>query len=50
MNFYMKVLTRFANDPTLRLALRVDVSPTGAGAEQKVQEAEAAIKELGLEE
>jgi hypothetical protein len=50
MNFYMKVLTRFANDPTLRLTLKVEVAPTGAGAEQKVQEAEAAIKELGLEE
>jgi len=44
------VLTRFANDPTLRLTLKVDVAPTGAGAEQKVQEAEAAIRELGLSE
>jgi hypothetical protein len=50
MNFYMKVLTRFANDPTLRLTLKVEVAPTGAGAEQKVQEAEAAIKDLGLED
>jgi len=46
----MKVLTRFANDPTLRLTLKVEVAPTGAGAEQKVQEAESAIQELGLKE
>jgi hypothetical protein len=40
----------FRQRSTLRLTLKVEVAPTGAGAEQKMQEAEAAIKELGLED
>ncbi len=50
MNFYTKVLTKFAADSDLRLALHVEVTPEGALSEQKIEETKLALRELGLEE
>jgi hypothetical protein len=50
MNFYTKVLTRFSNEPTLRLTLKVEVAPSGGLAAQKVDEAKVALRELGLDD
>ena len=48
MNFYMKVLARFATDPSLKLTVTVDVEPTGGLSPQRVEEVKAALRELGL--
>jgi hypothetical protein len=48
-NFYMRVLSKFASDKSLNLRLTVEVEAAGEVSEQKRQEAEAALKELGLE-
>jgi hypothetical protein len=48
MNFYTKVLSRFATQKGLRLTVRVDVSPEGGVSTQTVQETKAALRELGL--
>jgi hypothetical protein len=50
MNFYTKVLTRFANEPSLRLTLKVEVAPSGGLAAQKAAEAKVALRELGLDD
>ncbi len=48
-NFYMRVLSKFASDKSLNLKLIVEVEADGEVSEQKRQEAEAALRELGLE-
>ena len=48
-NFYMRVLSKFASDKSLNLKLTVEVEAEGEVSEQKRQEAEAALKELGLD-
>jgi hypothetical protein len=48
MNFYTKVLSKFAANSGLRLTLRVEVAPTGGVSEQKVEETRSALRELGL--
>jgi hypothetical protein len=50
MNFYTKVLSRFATSPGLRLTVHVDASPPGGLSAQKVEEANLALRELGLSE
>lgn len=46
MNFYMKVLSRFATGKGLRLRVAVEVEE--ALSEQKIEETRAALRELGL--
>jgi hypothetical protein len=48
MNFYMKVLTRFATQAGLRLSVKVDVAPSDGVTPQAVEEMKAALRELGL--
>ena len=48
MNFYTKVLSRFATGKGLRLSVTVDVSPEGGVSSQTVQETKTALRELGL--
>ncbi|MCZ2075917.1 MAG: DUF499 domain-containing protein [Bryobacterales bacterium] len=48
MNFYTKVLSRFATGKGLRLSVTVDVSPEGGVSAQTVQETKTALRELGL--
>ncbi len=47
-NFYMKVLTRFATDPSLRLRIRFDVAPEAGISQTHVEEIAAALRDLGL--
>jgi hypothetical protein len=48
MNFYTKVLSKFAAAAGLRLTLRVEVAPPEGVSPQKVDETKVALRELGL--
>jgi len=48
MNFYTKVLSKFATGKGLRLTLSVEVSPEGGISAQKIEETKVALQELGL--
>ena len=48
-NFYMKVLTRFATDPSLRLRVRLEVAPEIGIPPAQLDEIRVALKELGLD-
>src|SRR5262249_28287430 len=49
MNFYTKVLSKFASGPNaLKLKLSVEVSPEGGLSKQKIEETKSALRELGL--
>jgi hypothetical protein len=48
MNFYTKVLSKFAASKGLKLTVRFEVSADGAISQQKIEEAKVALRELGL--
>jgi len=48
MNFYTKVLSRFAATPGLKLILAVEVSPSDGLSKQSLEETQNALRELGL--
>jgi len=48
MNFYTKVLSKFAATAGLKLTLRVEVAPAEGISPQKVEETKVALRELGL--
>jgi hypothetical protein len=48
MNFYTRVLSKFATGAGLRLTVRVEIAPEGGVSEQKVEETRSALRELGL--
>jgi hypothetical protein len=48
MNFYTRVLTKFATGGGLKLTVKVDISPEGGISAHKVEETRAALRELGL--
>ncbi|MCZ2108273.1 MAG: DUF499 domain-containing protein [Dehalococcoidia bacterium] len=50
MNFYTKVLSRFATSGGLKLTVSVDVEPPGGTTVSKVEETKVALRELGLSE
>lgn len=50
MNFYTKVLSRFATTKSLRLMVTVDVSPDGGVSNQAGEETKTALRELGLKD
>lgn len=50
MNFYTKVLSRFATTGGLKLSVTVDVDPPGGTTIAKVEETRVALRELGLSE
>jgi hypothetical protein len=50
MNFYTKVLSRFATTKSLRLTVSVDVSPEGGVSKQSIEETKTALRELGLKD
>ena len=50
MNFYTKVLSRFATSGGLNLIVSVDVEPPGGTTVSKVEETKVALRELGLSE
>ena len=50
MNFYTKVLSRFATTKSLRLTVSVDVAPDGGVSKQAMEETKTALRELGLKD
>jgi len=50
MNFYTKVLSRFASGKGLKLVLSVEAVPEGGVSDQKIEEVKIALRELGLED
>jgi len=50
MNFYTKVLSKFATGSGLRLTVTVDVAPPGGLVPTKLEETRNALRELGLDE
>jgi hypothetical protein len=48
MNFYTKVLSKFASARGLKLTVKVEVSPEGGVSKQKLAEIKSALRELGL--
>lgn len=50
MNFYTKVLSRFAASKGLKITLTVEVSQENVASEQKVEETKVALRELGLKD
>ena len=50
MNFYTKVLSKFAASKGLKLNLSVEISPQGGVSTQKIEETKVALRELGLDD
>ena len=50
MNFYTKVLARFATGGGLKLTVTVDVNPPSGVTKQTLEEVKVALRELGVEE
>lgn len=48
MNFYTKVLSKFASARGLKLTLKVEIAPEDGVSKQKVEETKSALRELGL--
>ncbi len=50
MNFYTKVLSKFATQTGLKIGLNVEIAPEGGISSQKVDEIKVALRELGLKD
>jgi hypothetical protein len=50
MNFYTKVLSKFAGGKGLKITINVEVSPEGGVSKQKIEETQIALRELGLQD
>ncbi|MER8395423.1 DUF499 domain-containing protein [Mesorhizobium sp. M1340] len=50
MNFYTKVLSKFAASTGLKITLRVEVAPAEGISPQKVDETRVALRDLGLKD
>lgn len=50
MNFYTKVLSRFASGSGLKLKVEIEVKPEEGIPEQKVEQTKVSLRELGLNE
>ena len=50
MNFYTKVLSRFATTKSLRLTVAADVAPEGGVSKQALEETKTALRGLGLKD
>lgn len=48
MNFYTKVLSKFASARGLKLTLKVEVASDAGVSKQKIEETKSALRELGL--
>ena len=48
MNFYTKVLSKFATQTGLKIGLNVEIAPDGGISNQKMDEIKVALRELGL--
>jgi hypothetical protein len=50
MNFYTKVLAKYATASGLKLTVTFEASPDGGLLPQRVEETKAALRELGLDD
>ena len=50
MNFYTKVLARFATQRGMKITLSLEVNPEGGVSKVKVEEMKVALRELGMSE
>ena len=50
MNFYTKVLSRFASTPGLKIAVKFEAPAEGDQGKTKVDEARTGLRDLGLNE
>ena len=50
MNFYTKVLSKFAASKGLKLTVRFELASDGPITQQKIEETKIALRELGLED
>jgi hypothetical protein len=50
MNFYTKVLSRFATIKSLRLTVTIEVAPDGGVSKHSMEETKTALRELGLKD
>lgn len=50
MNFYTKVLSRFAGTSGLKLTIQIDVNPPDGISKQTLDETKGALRELGLKD
>ena len=48
MNFYTKILSKFASARGLKLTVKVEVAPEGGVSKQTLDETKSALRELGL--
>jgi hypothetical protein len=48
MNFYTKVLSKFATQAGLRIGLRVEIAPANGISSQRLDEIKVALRELAL--
>jgi len=48
MNFYTKVLSKFASGPGLKLTVKFEALPNGGVSKQKLDETKASLRDLGL--
>jgi hypothetical protein len=48
MNFYTKVLAKFASSGGLKISVTIEVEPTTGLSKQKIDETRTALRELGL--
>lgn len=50
MNFYTKVITKFASSPGLQLRVSLEASDEGGDMLTKIEDIKSALRELGLSE
>lgn len=50
MNFYTKVLSKFAREMNLKISIQFEVTQEDGVSPQKIEEAKIALRELGLED
>ena len=48
MNFYTRVLSKFATGNGLKLTVKIEVAHDGGVSQQKLEETRSALRELGL--
>jgi len=48
MNFYTRVLSKFATGGGLRVTVHVEIAPDGGVSQSKLEETRSALRELGL--
>jgi hypothetical protein len=48
MNFYTKIVSKFAASKGVKLTVAFEAAPEGGVSKQRVEEVKAALRELGL--